>query len=171
MLCPSRRSKDSQGPGIYLSTSFWKRNANAALRHCYGAQFTPTVQSTFLTNFQPLPLHHAKYSGKRQTPLGPRVQTLRAHLVARHCSGPKIPTKHVPEQLWPPVTKRASKPLLRRAACPASPGALWRTRQSPEAYLKHVVSSPEGFRHGYFVVAILFSEQISLGKQLEQPLR
>lgn len=25
-----------------------------------------------------------------------------------------------------------------------------------------MVSSPEGFRHGYFVVAILFSEQISL---------
>lgn len=32
----------------------------------------------------------------------------------------------------------------------------------PQLYLKHVVSSPEDLRHGYLVVAILFSEHTSL---------
>lgn len=32
----------------------------------------------------------------------------------------------------------------------------------PQLYLKHVVSSPEDFRHGYLVVVILFSEHTSL---------
>lgn len=45
------------------------------------------------------------------------------------------------------------------------------TRRSPEAYLKHVVSSPEAFRHGYLVVAILFSEQTSLRNKLEKEHR
>lgn len=42
------------------------------------------------------------------------------------------------------------------AAAPSHlPGCALATRQGREAYLKHVVSSPEAFRHGYLVVAIL----------------
>lgn len=51
----------------------------------------------FLMNFEPLPLHHAKYSSKRQRSQGPRVETLGARLVARHCSGPKTTERFAPK--------------------------------------------------------------------------
>lgn len=35
----------------------------------------------------------------------------------------------------------------------------------PQLYLKHVMSSPEDFRHGYLVVVILFSEHTSLREE------
>lgn len=65
-------------------------------------------------------------------------------------------TQPLPAPPRPRVPRRTSNPLL-----PSSQGAL-RRLGGARAYLKHVVSSPEAFRHGYLVVAILFSEQTSL---------
>lgn len=74
---------------------------------------------------------------------------------------------------WPRGDRARLQAPPAGAASPTSPGARQPGQPSPGAYLKHVVSSPEGFRHGYLVVAMLFSEQTSLKKlgELGWPLR
>lgn len=108
-------------------------------------------------------------SGKQLQDL--RAQTLGAGsrlpvvaLAQKQRSVPGELTQHFPAPPWPLVPKRVSKPLLCGAAFPNTQDAQGRTLRSSGSYLKHVVSSPEGFRHGYLVVAILFSEQTSLRK-------
>lgn len=67
----------------------------------------------------------------------------------------------------PGSTSATPKPCLTAAPVPLDSAG-------PQLYLKHVVSSPEDFRQGYLVVAILFSEHTSLwGKKVgkETPLK
>lgn len=139
---------------------------------CCAALFTPRIQFTFLINFH-LPLrppnqvfqgvvNNFRTSGHKLL-----VQALGCpSLLWPRNKGlyPGELTQHFPAPPWPLVPKRVSKPLLCGAAFPTTQDAQGRTLRSSGSYLKHVVSSPEGFRHGYLVVAILFSEQTSLRK-------
>lgn len=128
--------------------------------------------------------HHASMQGSGKPP--PSASESRnsrcGHSVARGCSGSETThtrkKKFAPERTEHPtggraVTERASRPLLRAPPPRPARGARQPGQPSPGAYLKHVVSSPEGFRHGYLVVAMLFSEQTSLKKlgELGWPLR
>lgn len=130
--------------------------------------------------------HHASISGSgKPPPSGSESRNSRCgHSVARGCSGSEAThtrktktKKFAPERTEHPTGGRGPRARLQAppagAASPTSPGARQPGQPSPGAYLKHVVSSPEGFRHGYLVVAMLFSEQISLKKleELGWPLR
>ena len=127
--------------------------------------------------------HHASTQGSGKPP--PSASESRnsrfGHSVARGCSGSETihtrKKKCAPERTEHPTGGRGPRARLQAppagAASPTSPGARQPGHPSPGAYLKHVVSSPEGFRHGYLVVALLFSEQTSLKKlgELGWPLR
>lgn len=72
---------------------------------------------------------------------------------------PSLPL--APTRVCPPLpSPRPASPQPRTRVSPAPP--LPRALRGCGAHLKQVVSSPVGFRQGYRVVAILFSEQTSL---------
>jgi hypothetical protein len=131
--------------------------------HCLHPQSNPLS----FKNLEAFPFHHARISGRGKHSQYLGAHTLDANLVAQAHKHPKVGTRENAPSTnaasGPGSAARLQIPPLQRSlrVQPACAVAL-RTPQAPEAYLKHMVSSPEDFRHGYLVVAILFSEQTSL---------
>lgn len=126
-------------------------------------QFTPTAQSISIHSqtfpFQPLPstfFAETVYVLRSFSTHWLQTQLLRAHehscwhREAQHPTPPPPGHKHSPGS-----TSATPKPCLTATPVPSDSAG-------PQLYLKHVVSSPEDFRQGYLVVAILFSEHTSL---------
>ncbi|XP_068418863.1 phorbol-12-myristate-13-acetate-induced protein 1 isoform X2 [Eschrichtius robustus] len=121
--------------------------------------FSPTITHVFegAVNHLPQVLRARTLGADTQLPIVAPAQ--KPHAKEKKASAPR--STHPAPTTVAPAPERISKPLLRGAASPASPGAHGRTRRSPETYLKHVVSSPEGFRHGVLMVMALEIAQIS----------
>ena len=162
---PTEGHKTAEGQGFTCWRCVFKtkrKRSQSSLPYCLHPQFNPL----FLISFPSFPLHSLQASipqtSKQPRDLrklalgaGSRVPVValaqRSHTnVYTTVSSSRAPQHHI-GRLGPPHPSFAAPPSHQ-------PG-------DSKAYLKHVVSSPEAFRHGYLVVVILFSEQTSLRKR------
>lgn len=127
------------------------------------AKFTPTVQPALINlqtfSLQPLPCK--LFAEPKQYRFSNLRHLLAANSVAQLCSQPRsAPPQYHPDSGThsPGSISALPKPCLTATPVPLD-------FSEPQLYLKHVVSSPEDFRHGYLVVVILFSEHTSLREE------